>query len=319
MPIIIKRDHPLRRRHLPLLLTALLAISLAAAFVASGCGGGSSSDSKAESIIQKFLEASQSPGTKSQVMLGKVPDDLPAGVPEYPGTKLLGSVVTTAEGGLKDDAVLRETGDAVGDVYAYYEQAFDTQPWRILASTAPGKIAAIQYANTNDPNMAGTVLIQPSGDDGNGSIIYTSVQTASTDNATTEAFKLGPSKPLPRGWPSQLPIYPNANVADTAWSRSGSSQQWQVSLLAVTTPKDIIDYYRTQLANAGFSVTENPAQGGVSSLSFENKLTSIPWTGTVTTQTFASDPTYAQAVIQLQIGNSPTPQATPQPSAMPTP
>jgi hypothetical protein len=281
--------------------------------VASGCGG-SSSDSQAQSIVQKFLEVSQSPDTQSEVLLGKVPADLPAGLPEYPGSKLLGSVVTTGSG-MKDVGILRETDASVGDLYTFYEQAFDMQPWQIMASTSPGKIAALQFGNSDDPNMAGTLVVQPVGNDGSGSVIYTSVQTVSTDTPTAEPFKPDPSKPLPRGWPSQMPIYPNANIADTAWSRSGGTVQWQVSLLAITTPQDIIDYYRTELQGAGFNVTEQPTQGGVSTLSFENKRTSTPWSGSVTTQTFAKDPTYAQVVIQLQIGAG----ATPTPSGTTTP
>jgi len=291
-------------------LTAFLGLALVGALVAVGCGG-SSADSKAQTIVQKFLEAAQSPGTQSQVMLGRVPDDLPASLPAYPGSDLLGSVVTTGTGGLKDDSVLRETGDSVDDVYAFFQQALDASPWEILASTTSGKIAALQFGSTTDPNVAGTVVIQPSD---SGSVIYTSFQAASAETPTSEPFKLDPSKPLPRGWPSQIPIYPNANVSDTRWSRSSGSVQWQVSLLAFTTPKDIIDYYRTELSNADFGVTQQPDQGGVSSLSFENKLTSPPWTGTVTTQTFAQDPTYAQAIIQLQIGSG-----TPQPSGAATP
>jgi hypothetical protein len=304
MPSTINRS-PKRLYLIP--LTAFLALTLVGAFVAIGCGS-SSTDSKAQAIVQKFLEVSQSPDTQSQVMLGKVPDDLPADLPAYPGASLLGSVVTTASGGLKDDSVLRETGDSVGDVYAFYEQAFDTSPWQILASTAQGKIAALQFGNASNPNMAGTVVVQPESS-GNGSVIYTSVQTAPAETPTSEPFAPEPSKALPRGWPSQIPVYPNANITDTTWSRSSGSMQWQVSLLAVATPEDIIDYYRTQLSNAGFTVTNNPDQGGVSSLSFENKLTATPWSGTVTAQTFVQDSTYAQAVIQLQIGSG-TPQAS---------
>ncbi len=314
--MIFKADSPPKRLRL-ILSTAFLGLAIAGALVCVACGGGGGSNSKAQAIIQKFIEASQSPDTQSQVVLGKVPDDFPANVPVYPGSSLLGSVVTTGSGGsLKADSVLRETSDAVGDVYAFYEQAFDTSPWQIQASTSPGKVAAIQYGNTDDPNLAGTLVIQP--ESSGGSVIYVSIQMAATETPTAEPFTPAPSKPLPHGWPSQIPIYPNATIADTAWSRSSGSMQWQISLLAVTTSKDMIQYYRTQLSNVGFTVTSQPDQNGVSTASFQNTLVSPPWSGTVTTQTFAQDPTYAQAVIQLQIGSG-TPQPTSQPSGTATP
>jgi hypothetical protein len=304
------RKHRQPHQRVSFAIFGILVAALVAMAAAVACGG--SSDSKAQSMIQKFLDAGQSPGTTNDVMLDKLPPGLPDGLPSYPGAKVLGSVVTIGSG-TKSLTVLRETSDSVSDVYAFYEQALGAQPWQIDVSTYPGKIAAVQFSSVSDPNLAGAVVIQPTGDGGD-SVIYATVQTPSTD-ATTEPFKLEPSKPLPSGWPSQMPIYPNATVADTGWSRSQGSIEWQISLLAQTTPKDIIDYYRTELTNARWNVTDEPEQGAMSTLSFKDELGAQPWTGSVSAQTFAQDPSYAAATLQLQIGSS----ATPQPSQTPSP
>ena len=36
--------------------------------------------------MAKFLEVGQSPGTTNQVLVDKLPPDLPDGLPEYPGS-----------------------------------------------------------------------------------------------------------------------------------------------------------------------------------------------------------------------------------------
>lgn len=314
MASIGKGNPHISRRPVSFLLCSLLVVTLAAGLAATyGCGGGGS-DKKAESVIKKFLEVGQNPGTTSEVFLDKLPPGLPDGLPEYPGSKLVGSTMTTG-GGTEVLGVLREAGDPVDKVYMFYEQAVDTSPWQIALSTSPSNVAALQFTSTNDPNMAGALVIQPSGDNGGDSVIYLSVQMVSPEAGTTEPFKLEPSKPLPHDWPAQVPIYPNATITDTGWGRSQGSIEWQISFLAVTTAKDIIDFYRTELTSTGWSVTDEAPQGEASVLSIENIQATETWSGGISAQTFAQDPTYAQATIQLRIG----PSATPQPSGTQTP
>jgi len=296
---------------LPSLLIVALMAGLAAA---AGCGGGGGSDQEAESAIAKLLKVGQSPGTTNQVFVGELPPDLPSGLPEYPGSSLVGSTITTSDAA-KTLSVLRETGDPVDKVYAFYEQALDTDPWEIQISSFPAKSAGLQFVNINDANMAGAVIIQSSGDDEGDCLIFVSIQTAS-GTATSEPFELEPSKPLPRDWPAQVPIYPNATITGTAWGRAEGASEWQISFLAQTTPTDVIDFYRTELTNASFVVTDEAPQNEVSVLSFKNELTAETWNGAVSAQTFADDPSYAQGTVQLSIssGAATQPLATPMPT-----
>jgi len=307
------RSPRMSRRPRAFLFLSLLVIVLAAGIaLAFGCGGGSSNQ-EAESAVAKLLQVGQSPGTTNEVLIDKSPADLPDGLPEYPGSKLIGSTITTS-GGAEGLGVLRETGDPVDKVYAFYEQALDTDPWEIQISSFPAETAGLQFVNINDSNMAGAVVIQSSGDDDSGSLIFTSIQKA-IEAPTSEPFKLEPSKPLPRGWPGQVPLYPNATITGTAWGRSVGAGEWQISFLAETTLTDVIDFYRTELTSAGFVVTDEPPQGEASVLSFKNELTPEIWNGAISAQAFADDPAYALGTIQLSISSA----AATQPSGTPTP
>ena len=103
----------------------LILALLAAAAAAGACGDGDGdSDKQAERVSGRFLEVGQNPGTTAEVMVGKLPADLPPGLPEYPGASLIGSAVT-ADGGQKALSVLRETADPLDNVILFYEDALE--------------------------------------------------------------------------------------------------------------------------------------------------------------------------------------------------
>ena len=307
------RSSQTSRRLISFLCLSLVGIVLAAGVAAVACGGGGS-DEKAKSIVEKFLEVGQNPGATSEVYLGKLPPGLPDDLPEYPGSSVVGSIAGSG-GGTTVFSVLRETGDSVDQVYLFYEQTLDSDPWRISLSASSSKYAALQFASTTDPNTSGSVVVQPTDDSRQDSIIYLTIQTASAESATSEPFVLEPSKPLPHDWPAQMPVYANATITDAAWRRTSTSIEWQITFLAQTTPDDVLAFYRTELTSKGFTTTDEPPQGEASLLSFKNEQGPQTWSGGVSTLVFAQDPTYAQATVQLAIGAS----ATPQPSATPAP
>jgi hypothetical protein len=291
-------------------VVAVLVIGGLVALIMASCGG--NSNAKAQSIIQKFLEVGQNPGTNSEVFVDKAPPDLPKGLPEYPGSKIVGSIKGVS-GGVAAYSVLRETGDDVDTVYAFYDQAFSGDSWQVSMGAASKQYDALQFASTGDTTISGSVMIQPS--DGK-SIIFLTVQTAATESPTTEPFTLSPSKALPRDWPDSIPVYPDATITDSAWQEDVTSQ-WQVILLAQVSPADVLSYYKTQLAAGGFTTTDEAPQGTAEQLSFEKVDGAQTWSGSLSVDAFNEDPTYAQATIQLSVGASATPQ--PSPTAAPSP
>jgi len=304
------RRSPRTFRFIGVLFALLLVVATAAGLVASGCGG---SDDKAVSAMEKLMQVGQNPGTTNQVLLNKLPPGLPDGLPEYPGSKLIGSTVTTTSN-VKGLGVLRESSDPVDQVYAFYEQALSVSPWQVQVSTFPGKVAGVQFSNPDYPDMSGTVVIQPSSSDGAKSMIFLSVQSVS-GTATTEPLQLDVSKSLPLNWPQQVPVYADATITDTGWGTSATTYEWQITFLAQAAPKDVIEFYRTQLTNIGFTVTDETPQGQESAISFQIAQPTETWNGAVTVQAFTQDPTYAQATVQVSIA----PEAAPQSSGTPTP
>jgi len=296
------------------LLALMLLIGAA---VAVACGGGDNKD--AEDVLQRFMEIGQNPGATAEVMIGEVPSGLPADLPEYPDSSLIGSTVTT-DAGTESISVLRETSDSLDNVLLYYEENLDTSPWEILLSTSQETFAAVQFGKIDDANLLGSIVIQSSGD-GERSTILLSLQLAESEAPTAKPFELGASKPLPRGFPAEMPIYPDITITDTAWARSTDTLDFQVNFLTKSSSQDVADFYRKELGSRGWTVTDQPSQtgqAGATNLSFEGKTANLPgqtWSGGISINVFEEDPSYTQVRLQVRIG----PEASPTPAAVPTP
>ena len=292
-----------------LLILALLAVAAAA----GACGGDGDGDGnkQAEQVIGKLLEVGQSPGTTAEVMIGKLPADLPPGLPDYPGASLIGSTVTT-DAGQKVISVLRETADPLDNVILFYEDALEQDPWQVVISTSQESLAALQFSNLDDANLVGTVIVQNSADKERCTILL-SVQVAG-EAPSPQPFELGASKPLPRGFPAEMPLYPDMTVTETAWGRSADATEFQVNFLTKGSPQDVIAFYRNDFqSSGGWTITEAPSQGTAVGISFEHTAGGQTWSGSISADAFAEDPTYTQTSLQLRIGpeSQPTPSATP--------
>jgi hypothetical protein len=289
-----------------LLILALLAVAAAA----GACGGGDGdSDKQAEQVIGKFLEIGQNPGATAEVMIGKLPADLPPGLPDYPGASLVGSTVSN-DAGQEGISVLSETADPLDNVALFYEDALDQAPWQVLSSNLQEGLAVLQFSKSDDPNFVGGVIIQSSNDKKRCTILL-SVQV-SGEAPSPQPFELGASKPLPRGFPAEMPLYPGMTVIHTGWGRSGDTTVFQYDFLAKSSPQDVIAFYRNEFqSRGGWTITEKPSQGTAVSFSFEHKEGDQTWSGSISADKFAEDPTYTQASLQLRIGPPITPTPPP--------
>jgi hypothetical protein len=288
----------------------LLIVLLAVAAASGACGGGGS-DKQAEEVIGKFLELGQNPGATAEVMIGKLPADMPSGLPEYPGASLVGSTVTT-DAGQKVYSVLYETPDPLDNVLLFYEDALEQNPWQVGFSTSEETLAAVQFGKQDDANLIGTVIVQSSNDKKR-CTIFLSAQV-SGEAPSPEPFELGPSKPLPRGFPAEIPLYPDMTITGTAWGRSVDTTDFQVSFLTKSSPQDVIAFYHNEFqSRSDWTVTETPSEDTAVGISFEHTADGQTWSGIISADAFAEDPTYTQCGLQLRIGPEiePTPTAAP--------
>jgi hypothetical protein len=289
------------------LLLLALTFSLPLALALTGCGGDGGGNEDAEIVIERFLGLGQDPGSTIDVMLDGVPSDLPSGLPEYPGSSLLGSTVSENQG-QKGYTVLRETSDTPDQVLLFYEEALEKDPWQIVLSTSVEGFAALQFTKIDDANLLGGVIVQGA-DDGRTAVLV-SVQTVDEQAGAAEPYEPGASKPLPRGFPAEIPLYPDMIVTETAWARSPGVMDFQVTFITKDPSNDVLDFYRNELSSRGWTVTDETGEGGTTALSFESAALGGTWSGSLMANVFDKEPSYTQARLLLRIAAEEQPSST---------
>jgi hypothetical protein len=294
------------------LLLLVFALSLPLTLVLASCGGDDGGGNEdAETVIERFLGLGQEPGSTIDVTLGGVPSDLPSGLPEYPGSSLLGSTVSESQGE-KGYTVLRETSDPPEQVFLFYEEALEKDPWQIVLSTSVEGFAALQFSKIDDANLLGGVIVQ-SAEDGRTAIL-TSVQTVDEQAGEAEPYEPGASKTLPRGFPAEIPLYPDMIVTETAWARSPGAMDFQVTFITKDSSDDVLGFYRSELSSDGWTVTDETGEAGTAALSFQSTALGGTWSGSLTANVFDKEPSYTQARLLLRIAAEGQPSSTPTPT-----
>jgi hypothetical protein len=200
-------------RFLPAVLVTCLL------FVASACSRGNGNTETA-SLIHRLLQAA--PSTQSgqlESFPGKLPPGLPAKPPQYPGATLIVSSREPAATGSTEptpDAsgriaqpmlylIVLDTADARDRVYSYYENALEKDPWQIANTFSTEDLDTLQFSNVSDADISGVVSIAGGGPDNRTSVLI-SLQDSGAFREKLPPFKLEPSLPVPKLFPSDVPL-----------------------------------------------------------------------------------------------------------------
>jgi hypothetical protein len=283
--------HPLPRLFLACLLAAGFTLGFA------GCGGGGD---QTERIVDRLLTSAQDQNTQVSTFVGKVPPDMPWELPRYAGSKVLASFVLD-QAGQSTYFIMLDSDDAAADVLQFYEGAFDEDPWQVEGFISGREAMAIQFSKIDDANVSGGLSVDDLSEGGSG--IALSVQRIDESGAQEpKPFELGASRPLPPNFPSDVPLYPDSTVTDTTWLRSPGGVEFLVTLLTTDAQADVIDFYRGEFADRGFTVADEAGEGSAVVLSFGQPATG-GLQGRLTADVFQEDAAYTQVDIQLQVSS----------------
>lgn len=297
---------------------ALAVIGLAVGLFVKGGGGGSSAGSgddarAAESIRQMtgllFGQQSGQP-VDTHSTVGKLSPGLPSDLPSYPGARIVTSNSVESAGQSPFFFVVSDTSDSQKSVADYFTQALDSDPWKLMRESQTQESIGLQFQRS-DGSQSGVVMVgRPEGQ-------YTTIMTIFGDEqaqASTPAFTPGPNQDLPAGFPADLPVYPGANVAETAFDKTAGPVQYRVSLLTKDSDSQVLDYYRSKLQDSGYQVSDHSSassSGASGTPSADSTpaadttptaldISNSDYQGTISTGAASEDPSYTQVVIQLQ-------------------
>lgn len=281
-------------------------------------GGGGTSGS-ASGIVEGFLRFGADPSATVHSFGSQLPPDFPHDLPAYAGANVVASYVVESSGGTSYLAIY-QTRDKPDAVLGYYQGLLGQDPWQIASSRSTLDSVGVQFTRSDNSDVQGDISASTSSTDGR-TTIYVAFQDAGALTAATntgQKFTLPQSKPVPPGFPSNIPLYAGqqpSTVIETYLDRS-SGTTFLVSLLTKDDKNAVMDFYKGEFQKRGWTVTDSTdaTQGPALSIDF-NDNAGPQLQGSVRADAFAQDPSYTRVDILVQ----PTPPASPAPATSPTP
>jgi hypothetical protein len=269
---------------------------------------GSSGSNEAATVIDSFIRRSLSADEPVTTHEGKLPPEFPSEFPNYPDADIVVSFVLPSEEGTNYFAVLTTTKKPE-EAYNFFFDRLDEGAWQVEAAQSSSDFTGILFTRPDNPDISGDVTIQPSGITDT-TAIFISLQDigATAGTNSSEPFVLKPSRPLPPGFPSDIPIFRGNSgdsvILDTYVQRGGGSINFFVSFLTKDPQNDVVNFYRQEFQKRGWTITDSETANNFSlGIDFtDGNRQEIQ--GTVMADSFEDDSSYTRVDLYLQVSAS---------------
>jgi hypothetical protein len=248
-----------RRSGAPWLLVVAAALIPAAlvgviVFLATGSSG-TADTNNAAGIVDGLIRLGPSGQTSTTSYKDELPPEFSADFPIYDGADVVVSIAIAGQGGTSYFIIL-SSDDSASDVFAYYMEALDTEPWQVEVGRASDEFTGLRFFRPDNINISGDITLHQSDLDGRTAVYlsYDDLSQAITPGLDRPQFVLGTTKPLPPGFPSNVPIYgadSGTVVRDTYFERGQGGQAFIVTFLTPDSQDDVIDFYTEEFRDRG--------------------------------------------------------------------
>jgi hypothetical protein len=290
-------------------LLPLLLLALGAALVA-GC---QDDDERVSDIIQRFLLAGRGDvPTKVERFVGELPEGLPVEPPLYPDAEILTSTRLRPGAGATDQStgealqgavyfILLDTPDDREDVYRFYEEALEEDPWQLEQTASSEEVDRLDFSSVADIDITGSVtLVQGEEDEETSILIF--LQDAGATSAEDEEFAEGTTAILPASFPPEIPIYDEAIVLGTGSLREPGRESFLLQFITLDSEDEVVDFYRETFEDEGWTVEEGDPAAGEGALRFESEDGSVE--GDIEVQEFLQDDQYL--LVRITVSATPS-------------
>jgi hypothetical protein len=219
--------------------------------------------------------------------------------PLYEDSDIVVSISMASEQGT-GYLVVMSSPSSTSEVFDFYSDALDQEPWQVEIGRSSAEFTGVRFLRPDDINVSGDVSLHQSDIDDR-TVIYLSyndISQAILPGDPSDPFSVGPTRPLPVGFPEEVPVYEGAEqtvILDTYFERGQGGQAFIVTFLTRDSQDEVINFYRSEFEGRGWNVSDS----GVSSTSFalaiefdDGDAQSI--SGTVTADSFEDDPGFTQ-------------------------
>lgn len=260
----------------------------------------SGSNTTAGSLLHAFTSGSE--GVETRRFEGQFPPGYPESLPQYDDAPIEASVLQIQGDGLGFIAV-QSAARSRDDVAAEMRELYDSDPWQIDVGQDGRDATLYQFTKIDDPDISGLVLLTES-KDRSATTIITSVQLATgADDVDDEPFVARDGRPVPEGFPSEIPVFEGAIVIEAAFQNDAQANSFAVSSIVQANMDDVVEFYRDGLEEAGLTVEDGDATTSALEdaqvLSFTDESGEL--VGEVAIGQFPPDEGYVQ--IDVQVGD----------------
>jgi hypothetical protein len=286
-----------------LIVVPAVAAGAAAWFVSSlvgddESGGGDRTNANVSSVINVF---GQSQGGRVLRLEGELPTGLPDDLPAYPGAAVVSSLAQSNG----DDVVyliVYDTPASLPDVTAYFDEAFDDDPWQVDVGQDSAESSARQFTKIDDADIEGQVITVSSKEREVTTIFLILQVVAGASDVEFEEFTPPVSKPLPEGFPDGFPTYPDAVITETIFQREPQADTFGITLITRDSAESALDFFRQEFQGKGWTVSDADPSGSTIenaiAIGFESDDATV--TGTIAAGQFEDDRNYTQVELQVR-------------------
>ena len=279
-------------------------------YVLAGGGSSGGGSGSAAGIVDGFLRLEPSSDQQVESFKGRLPPDLPPEVPIYKNAKPVVSYsIATPQG--TNHFVVFSTSASVDDIFGFFRDALDKEPWQVEVGQSSSDGVGIRFSRPDNADVSGIITIHHSELDDSTSIFltYEDVSAALTPGTGSVPFSIGTSRPLPAGFPSDVPVYQQDQgtvVLDTYFERAQGGQLFAVTFLTKDSQDQVIDFYKNDFGGKGWTTTDT-SPGGTSfavSMDFSDKNQTL--SGQISADSFENDSSYTKVELVVQVSGSRT-------------
>ncbi|HLG10614.1 MAG TPA: hypothetical protein VI876_02540 [Dehalococcoidia bacterium] len=283
----------------PALIVGILVYALAGGDSGSGGGG------NAAGIVDGIVGLKSNSNQRVESYKGRLHPDFPADFDLYGGSKAVVSFAVVSAEGTSMISFLT-TSASIDDVYEYFQKTLDEDPWQLEFGQLNDEGAVVQFSRPDNADVSGAVVLYYSELDDVTSIRihYEDVSAALTPGTGASNFQVGQSRPLPPGFPSDIPVYEadaGTIVLDTGFQRGQGGQAFAVTFLTKDSQDDVIKFYTDEFGGRGWTTTDT-SPGGTSfavSVDFADKAQTV--SGSVSADSFEDDSAYTKVELVVQV------------------
>jgi len=293
-----------------MLVSVLVAAALAAVavyFVTSGDDDGGS-PSEAAGVVDGLMRLGRADQSNISSYAGELPPEFAPDFPLYENAEVVVSIaIASAEG--TGYLIVLSSSDPADAVFDFYSDALDEDPWQVEIGRASEEFTGLRFLRPDNIDVSGDVSLHQSQLDDR-TVIYLSYSDISQAivPGADDPFAIGSTRPLPVGFPDDIPIYEGSEasvILDTYFERGQGGRAFIVTFLTRNSQDDVIEFYRQEFESRGWVVSDSAVANTSFALAIEfDDGPDQSVSGSISADSFEADPAYTQVDLLVTTSTS---------------